>query len=182
MHKKIHVWKIKFWKIHFWKYTLEKSKYERCWCFRKTYDIYGRSVAVQRHRQSGNLIVWPTNWRTDRERCLYHTGWFFSLVPPLKILSTEKLIYARLGVSWPIYINIDSPNLGFPYFIFFRGGPVEKKPPYTSTIHIHIHNSTFVLFFTILLSVIFNVLDLVQCTYRVIFSLVPPLKSTDKLI
>ena len=26
--------------------------------------------------------------------------------------------YARLGVSRPIYVNVDSPNLGFPYFNF----------------------------------------------------------------
>ena len=42
------------------------------------------------------------------------TGWFFSLVPPLKFPSIEKLIYARLGVSRTIYVNVDSPNLGFP--------------------------------------------------------------------
>ena len=29
---------------------------------------------------------------------------------------------ARLGVSRTIYINIDSPNLGFPYFNFLEGG------------------------------------------------------------
>ena len=28
----------------------------------------------------------------------------------------KKLIWARLGVSRLIYVNIDSPNLGFPYF------------------------------------------------------------------
>ena len=42
------------------------------------------------------------------------TRWFFSLVPPLKFPSIEKLIYARLGVSRTIYVNVDSPNLGFP--------------------------------------------------------------------
>ena len=46
---------------------------------------------------------------------------FFSLVPPQKVLSTEKLIQARLGVSWTIYVNVDSPNLGFPYFNFLGG-------------------------------------------------------------
>ena len=44
-----------------------------------------------------------------------YTG-FFSLVPPLKVPSTTKLIQARLGVSRPIYVDVDSPNLGFPYF------------------------------------------------------------------
>ena len=42
-------------------------------------------------------------------------------VPSLKVLSTKKLILARLGVSGPIYVNIDSPNLGFPYFNFLGG-------------------------------------------------------------
>ena len=40
---------------------------------------------------------------------------FSSLVPPEKVPSTEKLIWARLGVSRTIYVNVDSPNLGFPY-------------------------------------------------------------------
>ena len=31
-------------------------------------------------------------------------------------LSTEKLIEAGLGVSRTIYVNVDSPDLGFPYF------------------------------------------------------------------
>ena len=50
-----------------------------------------------------------------------NTGWFFSLVRPLKVLSTEKLILARLGVSRPIYVNVDSPNLSFPYFNLLGG-------------------------------------------------------------
>ena len=32
----------------------------------------------------------------------------------------------RLGVSRPIYVNVDSPNLGFPYFL---GGYLWKKTP-----------------------------------------------------
>ena len=31
-------------------------------------------------------------------------------------VSTKKLILAGLGVSRTIYVNVDSPNLGFPYF------------------------------------------------------------------
>ena len=53
----------------------------------------------------------------------------FSLVLPLKILSTKKLIQARLGVSRPIYVNVYSPNLGFPYFNFLGGYQWEKKHP-----------------------------------------------------
>ena len=52
---------------------------------------------------------------------------FFSLVPPLKVESTEMLIYARLGVSRPIYVNVDSPNLGFPYFNFLGGYQLKKN-------------------------------------------------------
>ena len=46
--------------------------------------------------------------------------------PPLK--STKKLISARLGVSRTIYVNVDTPNLGFTYFNFL-GGDQLKKPP-----------------------------------------------------
>ena len=35
-----------------------------------------------------------------------------------------------LGVSRPIYVNVDSPNLGFPYFNFLRGAPVRKNTLY----------------------------------------------------
>ena len=38
---------------------------------------------------------------------------------------------ARLGVSRPIYVNVDSPNLGFPYFNFLRGTSEEEKTPCT---------------------------------------------------
>ena len=43
---------------------------------------------------------------------------FFSLGLPVKCPSTEKIIQARLGVSRTIYVNVDLPNLGFPYFNF----------------------------------------------------------------
>ena len=36
------------------------------------------------------------------------------------------LFYARLGVSRPIYVNVDSPNLGFPYFNFLGGYQLNK--------------------------------------------------------
>ena len=41
--------------------------------------------------------------------------------------STEKLIQARLGVSRTIYVTVDSPNLGFPYFNFGGWGVPVKK-------------------------------------------------------
>ena len=39
------------------------------------------------------------------------------------------MIYARLGVSRSIYVNVDSPNLGFPYLAFL-GGTSEKNTLY----------------------------------------------------
>ena len=60
--------------------------------------------------------------RNSRPKQVFNVqGVFFSLVPRLKDLSTKKLLQARLGVSKPIYVNVDSPNLGFPYFNFLRG-------------------------------------------------------------
>ena len=34
-----------------------------------------------------------------------------------------------LGVAGPIYVNVDSPNLGFPYFNFLGWYQWEKKHP-----------------------------------------------------
>ena len=56
------------------------------------------------------------------------TGCFFSLGLPLKCLSTKKLILASLGVSRRIYVNVDSPNLGFPYFNFLGEAQCKKTP------------------------------------------------------
>ena len=51
----------------------------------------------------------------------------FVLGLPPKVPSKEKLILARLGVSRTIYLNVDSPNLGFLYILkLFRGGPVKN--------------------------------------------------------
>ena len=50
---------------------------------------------------------------------------FFHWTSPLKFLTTdwttEKLFKARLGVSRKIYVNVDSPNIGFPYLNFLGG-------------------------------------------------------------
>ena len=53
---------------------------------------------------------------------------FDSLVLLQTVLSADKLILARLGVTRTIYVNVDSPNLGFPYFNFFSGVSVKKIP------------------------------------------------------
>ena len=37
---------------------------------------------------------------------------------PLKSFKYKKVNLAGLGVSRTIYVNVDSPNLGFPYFNF----------------------------------------------------------------
>ena len=52
---------------------------------------------------------------------------FFSLVLPLIVPGTKKLIYARLGVSRTIYVNVDSLNLGFFILQLFRGVTVKKE-------------------------------------------------------
>ena len=54
----------------------------------------------------------------------------FSTGTPPKNPSTKKLILARLAVSRPIYVAVDSPNLGFPYFNFLGGVPVIKNTLY----------------------------------------------------
>ena len=43
-----------------------------------------------------------------------HKWCFFKLDLLLKVPSTKKLIKEKLGVSRTIYVNVDSPNLGFP--------------------------------------------------------------------
>ena len=50
------------------------------------------------------------------------------MVLNFKVTCDKKLILARLGVSRPICDNVDSPNLGFPYFNFL-GGTSEKNHP-----------------------------------------------------
>ena len=59
-------------------------------------------------------------WKTDS----FGFGWyrvFFLTGTPPKSSKYKKVNQARLGVSRPIYVNIDSPNLGFPYFNFLGG-------------------------------------------------------------
>ena len=75
--------------------------------------------------------VWLPNGRHDGEKKnieKLHTGWFFTLGLPLKVQSTEKLILSRLGVSRTIFVNVDSPNLGFTYFNFLGGYQLRKHP------------------------------------------------------
>ena len=36
--------------------------------------------------------------------------------------------YGHHGVSRPIYVNVDTPNLGFPYFNFLGGYQLKKTP------------------------------------------------------
>ena len=58
-----------------------------------------------------------------------------------------------LGVSWPIYVAIDSPNIGFPYFNFLRGVPVRVW---------HFSFETFLFFMVSKIFGIKKVLDLVS--------------------
>ena len=58
-------------------------------------------------------------------------GVFFLTGTPLKVPSTKKLILARLGVSRPIYVNVDSPiRLGFLYLNFLGEGQWKKNTLY----------------------------------------------------
>ena len=61
-----------------------------------------------------------------------------SLVPPLKNRSTKKLFYARLGVSRPIYVNVDSPSLGFTYFNFLGGNQWKENTLYLNSVVNHL--------------------------------------------
>ena len=40
-----------------------------------------------------------------------------------------------LGVSRPIYVNVDSPSLGFPYFNFLDGYQLKKHPVIQNHTH-----------------------------------------------
>ena len=65
-------------------------------------------VALPRHRHIGEVALVGVGHQDQ----IHMYKVIFSLVPSIK-----KLINARLGVSRPIYVNVDSPNLGFPYFL-----------------------------------------------------------------
>ena len=53
-------------------------------------------------------------------RAFYMVFFFFTGTPP-KSSKYKKVNLGRLGVSWPIYVNVDSLNLGFPNFNFLGG-------------------------------------------------------------
>ena len=64
------------------------------------------------------LFLKTLKFKVKRKEMLefkFQAVWFLFTGTPQ---SSKKLIYARLGVSRPIYINVDSPNLGFPHFTF----------------------------------------------------------------
>ena len=63
---------------------------------------------------SGTIMMYGNN----KPFAKYNIQGVFLTGTPLKVLNTNKLIWARLGVSRPIYVNVDSPNLGIPNFNF----------------------------------------------------------------
>ena len=71
---------------------------------------------MQRNFFWGNKDVWSRVWQIYSN--IEIQGVFLTGTPPK---STKKLIWARLDVSGPIYVNVDSPNLGFTYFNFLGG-------------------------------------------------------------
>ena len=103
-----------------------------------TQGLYSKGQELWFGRVPSHTIIWRQlrmvhlrRWEKLLADLFSHfllTGWFFSLVPPLKVLSTKKLTWARLGVSRPIYVNVDSPNLGFTYFNFLGGYQWKKSP------------------------------------------------------
>ena len=80
------------------------------------------------------MVIIISQMLTSYMELLYIQGVFFSLVPPLKYLSTKKLIQAWLGVSRPIYVNVDSPNLVFRTLTF-----QEYFKSFASSYHFHVH-------------------------------------------
>ena len=67
------------------------------------------------------------NWSEIPEYKKNVQGDFFAGAPK-KVLNTEKLIWARLGVSRAIYVNVDSPYLSFPFFNFIGECQLKKSP------------------------------------------------------
>ena len=60
-------------------------------------------------------------------------GVFFFTGPLPKMSKYRQVNLTRLGVSRTIYVNVDSPNLGFPYFSFLGEAQCKKTPCSTAT-------------------------------------------------
>ena len=79
----------------------------------------------RRMGRRGNKLVrkiwFNLSKQKERHYLRRYTGCLFFTGTPPKSSNYKKLISARLGVSRPIYVNVDSPNLGFPYFNFLGG-------------------------------------------------------------
>ena len=56
---------------------------------------------------------------------------FFLTGTPPKSSKYKKVNLGRgIGVSRPTYVNVDTPNLGFPYFNFLGGYQLKKNTLY----------------------------------------------------
>ena len=122
----------------FWSTIIRSDMYVSVTQYFIIFAWRGHSIGSQVH----NFHIWGENWTHcfnwlkinsdlkvgQLKIYLYIYRVIFSLVPPLKVQSTEKLILARLGVSRTIYVNVDSPNLGFPYFNFLWGTSEKNHP------------------------------------------------------
>ena len=53
---------------------------------------------------------------------------FFLTGTPPKNSKYKKVNLGKVRCIWPIYVNVDSPNLGFPYFNFLGGYQLKKHP------------------------------------------------------
>ena len=59
---------------------------------------------------------------------VFYRDFFLTGTPP----KSSKYKKVNPGVSRPIYVNVDSPNLGFPYFNFLGGTSEEKNTLYNT--------------------------------------------------
>ena len=93
-------------------------------------SLFGRRILPYNVSEGQNLSwEWKYIWKMTFVSLAYVCmmccagkiqGVLFPGTPP-KSSKYKKLIQATLGVSRPIYVNVDSPNLGFPYFNFLGG-------------------------------------------------------------
>ena len=93
-----------------------------CSCVRTSSPGWGGNSGAGRAPDLGKIkTYYPDNT---------HTGCFFTGTPPK---SSKKVNLGEVMCIRPIYINVDSPNLGFPYFNF-SGGTSEKNHPLSNMV------------------------------------------------
>ena len=136
----MHFGKMHFGKVHFdiWRLLVsDKSDVGQIWSTRIPPFSGLKVKVVEIYKNSGRNP--STKWRKvfvicqplQSCECIQDTGTKIhlgSFEGESHFVNKEKLIWARLSVSRPIYVNIDSPNLGFPYLKFLGERKSEKTP------------------------------------------------------